>query len=191
VIWGAARIGVVAAWLAGTPALATGPAGKLAPCLACHGADGQPASANVPSLGAQPTPYLVTQLFLFREDIRVAPPMNDMTRGLSDDDLQAMAAALAAQPAPRPPAAAGDTARLDRARVLIGENHCNVCHRPDFSGQAGVPRLADQREDYLRKSLRDYKSGARRGYDAAMAEVVQPLADAQLVDLAYCLAHFH
>jgi cytochrome c553 len=51
-----------------------------------------------------------------------------------------------------------------------------------------VPRLADQREDYLLKTLRDYKSGARRGYDASMAEVLQPVDDAQLTEFAYYLA---
>ncbi|MGB9392226.1 MAG: cytochrome C, partial [Xanthobacteraceae bacterium] len=68
-------------------------------------------------------------------------------------------------------------------------NHCNVCHRPDFSGQNNVPRVADQREEYLLKTLRDYKSGARHGYDATMAEVLQPLSDVQLVELSYYLAH--
>ena len=62
-------------------------------------------------------------------------------------------------------------------------------HRADFSGQENVPRLADQREDYLLKTLRDYKSGARHGYDATMAEVLQPTSDAQLVDFAYYLSH--
>jgi hypothetical protein len=37
--------------------------------------------------------------------------------------------------------------------------------------------------------LRDYKSGARRGYDASMAEVLQPIDDAQLVEFAYYLTH--
>jgi cytochrome c553 len=73
--------------------------------------------------------------------------------------------------------------------VLVEQNHCNVCHRPDFSGRDNVPRLADQREDYLLKSMREYKSGKRRGYDTSMAEVLQPVSDAQLIELAYYLAH--
>jgi cytochrome c553 len=58
-----------------------------------------------------------------------------------------------------------------------------------FFGQNNVPRVNDQREEYLLKTLRDYKSGARHGYDATMAEVLQPLSDAQLVELSYYLAH--
>ena len=81
-----------------------------------------------------------------------------------------------------------DPERLERARAMVEQNHCNVCHRPDFSGQENVPRLASQREDYLLKSLRDYKSGARHGYEPTMAEVLQPIDDAQLVECAYYLA---
>jgi cytochrome c553 len=184
-----AFVAAAAALIAGTlPALAD-PSEKLVPCLACHGAQGQSEIENVPSLGAQPAPYSLIQLVIFREKIRIAEPMNEMARELSDDDLRSMSDALATLPPPKPPADPGDPARLDRARGLTEENHCNVCHRPDFAGRENVPRLADQREDYLLKALRDYKSGARHGYDATMAEALQPVDDAQLVEIAYYLAH--
>ena len=180
---------VVAALLAGAPpGIGANLDDKIAPCLACHGAEGQSETENVPSLGAQPAPYTVIQLFMFREKLRIAEPMNEMARELSDGELQSFADLIAQQPAPNAPANPGDPARMERARVLTEQNHCNICHRPDFSGRENVPRLADQREDYLLKTLRDYKSGARRGYDASMAEVLQPLDDAQLVECAYYLA---
>ncbi len=73
---------VVAILLAGAlSAVAAEPSEKLAPCLACHGADGQSQTANVPSLGAQREPYTIIQLFLFREKMRVAEPMNDDGQG--------------------------------------------------------------------------------------------------------------
>ena len=40
----------------------------------------------------------------------------------------------------------------------------------------------------LLKALRDFKSNTRPGYDASMAEVVQPISDAELADLAYLMA---
>src|SRR5579863_4670962 len=189
---GAGRAALLAAAvLAGAfPALAAGLSEKLASCLACHGAEGQSQTDNVPSLGAQPAPYAVIQLFLFRERMRIAEPMNEMAKGLGDDDLKAIADAIAALPAPKPPAEAGDPARLAAARAIIEQNRCNICHRPDFSGQENVPRLADQREDYLLKALREYKSQKRSGYDPVMVETLQPLEDSQLVELAYELAHF-
>jgi cytochrome c553 len=162
---------------------------KLAPCLSCHGADGQSQTENVPSLGAQLPSYSLIQLFMFREKMRVADPMNEAAKELSDEDLQSIAAALADLPPPKPPDNTGDPARLDRARALSQQNRCNICHRPDFSGQQTVPRLADQREDYLLKTLREYKSGARRAYEPIMLEVLQPIDDAQLVEFAYYLSH--
>ena len=179
---------VVAAVATGTlSASAATPPEKLQPCLACHGAEGRSENAEVPSLGAQPSTYTLIQLFMFRERLRLSEPMNSTVKELSDDDLQSMAASISALPPPPPDP--GDAARLDQARALIEQNHCNICHRADFSGQENVPRLADQREDYLLKTMRDYKSGARHGYDATMAEVLQPASDAQLVDFAYYLSH--
>ena len=164
---------------------------KIAPCLACHGEKGQSETDNVPSLGGQSPPYTVIQLFMFREKMRVADPMNEKAKPLSDGDLQAIADALGALPPPKPPAGAVDEARYEKARALTEQNHCNVCHRPDFSGQQSVPRLADQREDYLLKALREYKSGARHAYEPIMLEVLQPIDDAQFVELAYYLSHLH
>jgi len=179
----------LAAFLAGALPAFANPDEKLAPCLACHGAEGQSELENVPLLGAQPSPYTVIQLFMFLKKMRVTEPMNEMAKELSDNDLQATADFFAKQPAPRPRADAGDPARLERSRAVVEQSHCDVYHRPDFSGRDKVPRLADQREDYLLKTLGEYKSAARRGYDASMAEVLQPIDDAQLVEFAYYLTH--
>jgi cytochrome c553 len=172
----------------GMPPLVAAAQPRLEPCLGCHGAQGQSETENVPSLGAQSSAYSLIQLFMFREGLRAAEPMNSLTKGMSDDELRATSEAIATMQAPKPPADAGDPARLDNARALAERNRCNICHRSDFSGQENVPRLANQREDYLLKTLRDYKSGARRGYDATMAEVLQPVEDAQIVEFAYYLA---
>ena len=162
---------------------------RLVPCLACHGAQGQSATPEVPSLGAQPAFYVTIQLYMFRERMRVVEPMNEMMQGLSDDEVRRMAEMIAQLPAPPPAAEAPDPARLERARALIQQHRCNFCHNQDFSGAQNVPRLAGQREDYLVKALREYKSNARRGYDAFMAEVLYPVTDADILDLAHFLAH--
>jgi len=115
--------------------------------------------------------------------------MNEDTKGLSDDDLQNMAIMLSKLPPPGPPAEATDPQSLARGHALAEQNHCNVCHRSDFTGQENVPRLADQREDYLLKTMRAYKSGSRHAYDATMAEVLQPVDDNDIGVLAHFLAH--
>jgi cytochrome c553 len=188
---GAGKSGlVIAALLAGSsPALPADLSEKMAPCLACHGVEGQSENENVPSLGAQQASYTVIQLYMFREKTRLAEPMNEMAAGLSDGELQSIADALATLPPPKPPADPGDPARLERARAMAEQNRCNSCHRPDFSGRESVPRLADQREDYLLKTLREYKSGARRAYEPIMVEVLQPISESDMVELSYYLAH--
>ncbi|HLH91012.1 MAG TPA: c-type cytochrome [Xanthobacteraceae bacterium] len=174
--------------LAAGPARADAVHDRLPACLACHGDKGQSTTPETPSLGAQQQAYAVTQLYMFREKLRKADIMNQMAEGLSDDDLRALGEAISKLPAPPPAADAGDAARIARAQALVGANRCNACHTPNFAGQDQVPRIADQREDYLLRTLREYKSGARTGYDATMAEVVAPLKDQDFADLAYYLA---
>ena len=161
---------------------------RLAPCLACHSEAGQSANPEVPSLGAQPVFYITIQLVMFRERIRIVEPMNAMTQGLSDDELRRMAEVIAQLPPPLPAAAPPDPARIEQARALIQQHRCNFCHNQDFSGEQHVPRLAGQREDYLVKALREYKSNARRSYDTAMADVMYAVTDADILDLAHFLA---
>ena len=66
---------------------------------------------------------------------------------------------------------------------------CGVCHNPDFSGREQMLRLANQREDYLLKAMREYKSGSRIGYAGAMATELQRLSGGDLQDVAHFFAH--
>src|ERR1700733_8546766 len=161
---------------------------RAAPCLACHGEKGQSETENIPSLGAQQAPYALIQLFMFREKLRTFEPMNEMAKAVTDDALRVFSDFIATLPKPSPPADAGDPARLQRAQALIQQHRCNACHNTDFSGKDNIPRIADQREDYLLKTLREYKDNSRHGYDATMAEVLQPVTPEQIADLAYFIA---
>jgi cytochrome c553 len=171
------------------PAAAQSVEERLPVCLACHGEKGQSTLPGVPSLGAQQIFYVTVQLLMFREHMRVADPMNDMAKGLSDDDLGKFAEIIAKLPAPRPPDGPVDAARIARTQALVTQNRCNFCHTATFAGQDNVPNIADQREDYLVAALRGYKDNSRHGYDATMAEVMAPISDEQILDLAYYIAH--
>jgi cytochrome c553 len=162
---------------------------RLAPCLACHGEQGQSSLPAVPSLGAQPAPYLLIQLYLFRARQRLLEVMNEASKDLSDDDLRTFSDFIAKLPAP-PPADGEpiDPARIDRGQALVRQYRCDFCHSPDLSGRDNIPRLAGQREDYLIKAMREYKSNARPGYDASMADVLARTSDAEILDLAYFAA---
>jgi len=161
---------------------------RLGPCLTCHGETGQSETAEVPSLGAEPAPFVLVQLYLFREKQRRVEPMTGAAKDLTDDDLRRFSDFIANLPAPKPPQDSPDRTRMERGWDLVQKYRCGFCHNPDFSGHDHVPRLAAQREDYLVKAMREYKANTRPGYDASMAEVTQPIPDADILDLAYFLA---
>ena len=91
-------------------------------------------------------------------------------------------------PPPAPPAQAADAALAERAKAAIRKHHCASCHNADFSGRDQMPRLAAQREDYLLKALRDYKAQTRPGYEPTMDEVMRPVTDTEIADLAHYLS---
>jgi cytochrome c553 len=74
---------------------------------------------------------------------------------------------------------------MARGQALVRQYRCNVCHNPDLAGRDNIPRIAGQREDFLVKTMREYKANIRAGYDASMGDVMQPIADADILDLAY------
>jgi cytochrome c553 len=161
---------------------------RTAACFACHGERGQSATENTPSLGAQQAPYSLIQLFMFREKLRTFEPMNELAKSFTDDDLQKFSDLIAKLPKPAPPTDAGEASRMQRGQALVQQHRCNNCHNPDLSGKENVPRIANQREDYLAKTLSEYKDNSRHGYDATMAEVMQPVTKDQIADLAYYIA---
>jgi cytochrome c553 len=166
---------------------APAPAQDLAACLDCHG-EGRPDPA-VPSLGGQPELFLLYQLFYFREGQRRSEPMTSLIAGRTDAELQALAAGLVALPPPEP-ATGADPARYAKGAEVAAARRCGTCHLPDYSGREQMPRLAGQEEAYLQKALADYRSGARVGTQAAMAEALAGLDEADFEAIAHYLAHF-
>jgi cytochrome c553 len=161
---------------------------KLPACLACHGEKGISETPEVPSLAGMPADFTLIQLFLFRQGTRKVEIMNDLAKDMSDDDLRKFSEYFSKLAPPKASGDAADPQTAARAQAVIGANHCASCHNPDFSGREQMPRLAAQREDYLLKALHDYKGARRPGYDATMDEVIRPVTEANIVDLAHYLA---
>jgi cytochrome c553 len=160
------------------------------PCAACHGARGISDIPEVPSLAGQPAEYLILQMLLFRERIRVVPAMAGQLQDRGDDALARIAAFYAALPAVAPPdRGTRDAAPIARGAALSGRMHCGSCHLPDYSGRANAPRLSAQREDYLVHSLREYRDNVRIGADTQMNGLMYGVSDADIAALASYLAH--
>jgi cytochrome c553 len=172
------------------PAFAAPLEERMAACLACHGPRGHSVIPDTPSLGGQPAFFVIAQLFLFRRGGRSNAAMTAVAQPLTDDDLRTFGDAVSKLPPPPPPGGSADPGRLARGQALARRRPCASCHNPDFSGRDQMPRLAHQREDYLLKAMREYRSGARIGYGGAMAEELVGLSDDDLQDLAHFFAYF-
>ena len=144
---------------------------------------------DTPSIGGQPFFFVVAQLFLFRRGARSNPQMTEIAKPLTDDELRAFGAWVARLPPPAAPKDGADVQRMARGLTLTRQRPCGSCHNPDFSGREQMPRLANQREEYLLRAMREYKSGARIGYGGAMVEELHGLSDEDLRDLAHFFAH--
>jgi cytochrome c553 len=163
-------------------------------CAACHGANGRIETPLTPVLAGQPSLYVITQLFLFREGRRSNEAMTAVAKTLTDDDLRGFSEFIETLPPvpPPPPATPPDPIRMARGRALAEQHRCVFCHGAGLGGGEQVPRIGGQHEDYLQASLRGFHSGSRPGYTQAMtatAAVSQiPLED--LDTLAYYVARF-
>ena len=116
--------------------------------------------------------------------------MQPIAEQLGNEDVRSLSAYFASLP---PPKASGpdDNPDLSKkgAQAAAGRR-CASCHTDSYAGTKAVARVAGQREEYLVKALRDYKSGQRSGGgQAAMAEVAHPLSEEEITALAHYLAY--
>jgi len=157
-------------------------------CLACHGPDGNSLTPGIPSIAGQPKLFLETQLVLMREEVRPAPQMLPLLKGMKDAEIVRLAEHFSQLPAKSMATRPGDAALLKKGRSLAGKLRCGICHLSDFSGQNQVPRLAGQREEYLESEMRAYRDSRRRGGDTIMAAALYGVSDADIRALAHFLS---
>ena len=171
--------------LAGTAHAASDPeAGKFkfSTCTGCHGIPGYTnayPTYHVPRLGGQHADYIAAALKEYQAGDRKHPTMHANAFSLSDQDMADIAAYVStAKPYEEShPIKGNPEAGKQKAEA------CAACHGKDGNSTTPTfPRLAGQHEDYLRKALQDYKSGARK--NAIMNGMATPLSDKDQEDLA-------
>jgi cytochrome c553 len=159
-------------------------------CAGCHGEKGISQLENIPSLAGQLDQYVQWQLVYFRAGTRKNEQMQPVVEGLSNEDIRNLGAYFATLTPPKTEQADDNADLSAKGKQAAAGRRCASCHGDSFGGAKGVARLANQREDYLLKALRDYKAGVRTGGgQAAMAEVAYPLSDEEITALAHYLAH--
>ena len=163
---------------------------KAAVCAACHGADGNSVVAQWPKLAGQNPDYVARQVRMVRDGQRQIVEMVGVVAGLSDQDIDDIAAYYAGQSI-QPGAA-------DEALVKLGESiyragnadsgvpACIACHGPTGQGNpaAGYPAVAGQHGAYMGSRLKKYRTGQVNGgedpYSPQMVSVAEALSDEEI-----------
>ena len=162
---------------------------KAVACEACHGTQDRPSLPGTPWLAGQLEDFIGTQMFLFREELRQAPPMTGVLNGFSDYDLVDVAAYFGRQKPVKADGGKPDPKLRARGAELSKSMGCGTCHLQDFRGQKQIPRLANQREDYLAATMKAYRDNKRTGADTSMVGILYKVPDGDIDALAHFLAH--
>ncbi len=156
-------------------------------CAACHGEAGRSETKLVPSLAGQMRQYTIAQLKDFRSQTRAETGTRAYMWGVSalldDAAITGLADYYAAQtPARGKP---GNPAQISAGRKIFasglpgGVRDCASCHGDKAEGEAGFPRLAGQRADYVYAQLKVF--GTRlRPHGKLMKDETQSMTPAQM-----------
>jgi cytochrome c553 len=160
---------------------------KSTACVACHGPNGNSANPEWPNLAGQHEQYIRKQLQAFKSGARKNPLMTPMAMGLSDDDMEDLAAYFAAQ---KPAGLEADAGKLPLGQRIYrsgdpksGIPACAACHGPTGSGNPPVayPLLRAQYGTYVAAQLRAYRAGTRQtDQNKVMRDVAGTMSDEQI-----------
>lgn len=163
------RLNGMRRWAALLAGVLFGPAHAQDACMTCHGAAGNSVTRGVPSIAGQPKLFIETQLVLMREELRRAPQMLPIVKGMKDPEIARLAGHFSKLPAKSMESGTADPALVKIGTARAKALRCGECHVSDFRGQKQVPRLAGQRSEYLAAEMRAYRDGKRQGGDTIMA----------------------
>ncbi|RYZ05293.1 MAG: c-type cytochrome [Comamonadaceae bacterium] len=150
----------------GTPAGAKSIEAKAAMCIGCHGIKGYQASFpevhKVPMISGQSGKYIAAALTAYKNGDRKHPTMRSIAEGLSEQDINDIAAWYESHGKDGAKPLAEKPSREPNAQVtaLLNKAACASCHGANFSKpiDPSYPKLGGQHADYLFVALKAYKS---------------------------------
>ncbi|WP_456381120.1 c-type cytochrome [Thiolapillus sp.] len=158
-------------------------------CQLCHGAEGEASSAIYPRLAGQNYNYLVKQLKNFRDGKRKSDTMNEMTKDLLDEEIEALAKYFSSKPAL--------SHRIrDKGFFAVGEYlyrkgnkysgipACKSCHGELGLGSNDLPRLAGQHKRYVADQLHAFGDRIRTNDNTIMHTIANKLTELEIEALA-------
>ena len=161
---------------------------KAAPCVACHGVNGNSVNPEWPNLAGQHETYIKRQLAAFKNDVRQNPLMTPKANPLSDEDMADLGAFFSSQ-------ALTGNLEADAAKVSLGQKlyrggdaqkgvpACAACHGPRGNGNpaANYAQIRGQHATYTAAQLKAYRSGTRQtDPNQMMRNVASLLTDEQI-----------
>ena len=172
---------------------------KAAICASCHGPAGNSVNPEWPKLAGQHAKYTAKQIRDFKAGVtRNNALMAPMIAGLSDQDIEDIAAYYAAQ------SGTGGFASEDLhalgERIYRGGNMesgvpaCIACHGPRGAGNdpAGFPRVAGQHATYTAMQIEDWRTENRANDpNEMMADAVRYLTPREVKAVSEYIAGLH
>ena len=172
---------------------------KAAICASCHGPAGNSVNPEWPKLAGQHAKYTAKQIRDFKAGVtRNNALMAPMIAGLSDQDIEDIAAYYAAQ------SGTGGFASKDLhalgERIYRGGNMesgvpaCIACHGPRGAGNdpAGFPRVAGQHATYTAMQIEDWRTENRANDpNEMMADAVRYLTPREVKAVSEYIAGLH
>jgi cytochrome c553 len=160
---------------------------KAKVCTACHGENGVPQLKTTPVIWGQNAGYLFYQLRDFKSGSRKNDLMSPIAASLDQKDLLPLAEYFSKLKWPNlgQPDAASDVAA--KATSAISSVGCIGCHLDHFQGDGTTARLAGQYQDYLQKTMMDFRTGAR-GNNPGMSDLMKATSPDAITALAQYLA---
>lgn len=174
--------------LASSTALAADPVpDKAKLCATCHGEQGIPINKTIPVIWGQNEGYLYLQLRDLKSGARKNDLMSPIAATLEKPDMLALAAYFSGLKWPdlQHPSAPNDVAA--KAQSTAASVGCPGCHLAYFQGDGTTARLAGQWQDYLNKTMLDFRTGAR-GNNPGMSDLMKATSTDDLAAMAQYLA---
>jgi cytochrome c553 len=178
--------GSLAGLLLSLPAEAQDIEERLQLCQSCHLEGRVPEDPAVPIIAGQEFYYLYVQLRDYQAGRREHEVMSGIAADLTKEEMQALAQHFSEQPWPATgyQAPEGAIAKGERA---ASAGVCVQCHLGGYEGNSRIPRLAGQTEDYLERTMLDFKANRRKN-SPAKASLLESFNEDDIKAMAQFLA---
>jgi sulfide dehydrogenase cytochrome subunit len=152
-------------------------------CNNCHGVNGVTAGGSMPSIGGQSEAYLKKVMTEWKSGERSSASMTRLVKGLSDEEIAALAKYFASKPwVPQPAKMSAEVAKTGKDVT----EKCEACHGATGSEPDGddTPKLHGQSATYMHLEMNKYRSEGFKMTHKKMQKTMSKVDDAAVTTAA-------